>query len=711
MGKREERLDRMAMPADRPGDAMVCRGRWDKACRAAAVAAAVAAGAMCLSLSVRPLVNADLGFHLAFGDRFWDRGEIVTDDYLIYPPSTAAAAVPGDLPPGCYYDNQGRFRFVRCNWLFQVLLAGVHRAGGWNALNALRIAVIAVILALQAGILRRLGVSLGWLGLAWAGTAVCSYERFMMRPELLGYACVMAHLWLLCGPITWRRVAAAAIVQVLAANLHGYWLLDAGIVGALASEASLRAAWAKWRTGQPVPPDLRKRWTRLAACLGLVLAAPLVSPGGWRTWVFPFQVVAMLRKYHIAGASAAPLHDPLAFQSLHPWAFIEELYGPFTLMNTWATYAFIVLLAAGAIAVALLLWRRRWALAAVACGFLGAALSMRRNIAPAAMVVWPLIVTAAGLALARSRPPATGASAKPAGGPGLARLAALVLLAAACLAGVFYVATNRFYVDERREWRFGWGASALFMPLGPCRWIDTNVARPQPAFADFNSSSNTIYLARKITALPCLTNTWSMPYSRMSEVLALEAGREDPRLLDRWGLDLVVLKAWPQTAALARELAESPQWALVYFETWYMVFLRRTAENAPVIAANEITRAQFDVERYIASSAKADPVPAMALKAAGNALQLLGWYEHAEKVWRACIAQRDDLQEAWLNLGVCLARRAEGLRASGSGGWGPLLIEARDCFRRALAIKKDYSEARQNLQLVEQSLQAAGLGR
>ena len=383
---------------------------------------------------------------------------------------------------------------------------------------------------------------MGFPALVWLGTALGAYERYTLRPELYGYVCLLAHVWLLCGRITLARIVAALVVQVLAANVHSYWLLDLAIAAAFTGEAAVRAIWQKWVLVQHrLEPELRRRLARLAVCTALMVVVPAISPGTWRTVVFPFQTLSALRKYHITGGSPPELQTRWQAENLHPWALIGEFYKPFTpnLFYTWTTVGFIALLAMAAPAEGVLLWRRRWALATIIPGFILVGLTMRRNIAPAAIVVWPVIALAghdlAGWLARRSRGPRTvdrrsAAAGLPRSIPmyiGSLRFTPLALLALACLlslTGIVAVASNLFYYSERREWRFGAGTSWLALPLEACRWIDEHRGHDGPAFTDFGISSNIVYFSRSVTAVPVLTNTWATPISRMRDVVQHSGG-------------------------------------------------------------------------------------------------------------------------------------------------------------------------------------------
>ena len=217
-----------------------------RAHKLAVVLACAAGGLFALSLSCRQLDCPDMGYHLAYGEAFWREGRVVDDARFIYPPPTAATAKPDDLPPGAYYDADGQYRFVNANWLAQVVMAGLHNLGGWTALWLLQVGLTGIVLAAQALAVRRMGGSWAWLGPMWLLTGMVSYERLSLRPEMFSFACLAVILWLLCGAVTWPRVAAAIGVQFLAANFHSYWLLGAGLMFAFAGEAALRGGWSRW---------------------------------------------------------------------------------------------------------------------------------------------------------------------------------------------------------------------------------------------------------------------------------------------------------------------------------------------------------------------------------------------------------------------------------------------------------------------------------
>jgi hypothetical protein len=328
---------------------------------------------------------------------------------------------------------------------------------------------------------------------------------------------------------------------------------------------------------------------------------------------------------------------------------------------------------------------------------------MRRNIAPAGMLLWPIIAFAAATVLDAVRRRRRGEDGRPLW-PGTA-LAAQSLIAVVAAGLVVSVVTNHFYTSERREWRFAGGLSRLSLPVEPAEWLDAHVARPQAVFADYNISSGVLYFTRMAESVPLVTNTWAYPPGRMERVLMLSAGKlpPDPTLRD-WGMDLVVTQFYPQQEPFIRGMMDSPDWALVHVQTWYLVFARRTPDNAALIAGNEVRESTLDLDRYVAACRQADPVPAFGLKIGAGTLQSLGWYYKAEQVWRQCLAEWPSLHEGWLNLGVCLAEQGRQRLQQGNGQALEQFRQARQCFQRALELDGGYEPARRNLQEAEETI-------
>ena len=648
-------------------------------CAAAAVAAAVA---LAVCLAVRPLTSPDLGYHLAYGEQFLDHGRIVDhNDYLYTLPGPGEPrSAPG---PGCWYDEQGRYRFANANWLTQVIMAGVHRLAGPDGLCVLQIALVAGIFLLTLATSRRLGTPGPLVAGGLLLAALTAYGRFNLRPEVFGYLMLAAQLWLLTRPrLGWGSVAGVTALQVLFVNLHSYFLLALAMTGAMLVEAVLHWCWPPRDVKRPAA---RRRAMRVGIVLGGQLLACLVNPWTWRLAVLPVQTLVFLRANKITAGPGQP--------HAHPWTAIGEFFPPFS-EGFWqtgntATYAFCVLLAVAAIGVFCCLWRRRWAWALIVAAMTATSLSMRRNIAPAAVVILPLALPVCWAVLGRLRH-RLAARERRVVSVGFA--AGVIILAAAI---AIRVVTQGFYYREKSPIRFGWGLSPMHLPLAAARQLSD--VPPGRVWTDYNTSSNIHYFVSPHPPVPILTNTWAYPPAVMQDVLDCSQGLlHFAEVERRYAPDAVALQNGYTSGPLIGQLSADPAWSVTLIGARHVLFRK----NAP--ADLMITVERFDTDEFIARLTGQDPLPAAALYAGGMTLYQLGWDWHAAGVFAATVEHDPQHYEAWNMRGICLATAGEMLlRQTGNP---TLLRDAITCFRRALQIEPDYQPARENLYAAEARL-------
>jgi hypothetical protein len=666
-------------PAKNPRQSIEAKGR--KLLAALAVAGAMAFVAV---LAVRPLDSPDLGYHLAYGQAFLDTGRIVDHNSFIYTLPADASMPPG---PGCWYDADGHYRFPNANWGSQVFMALAWRAGGPNGLCMLAAALVVGIFAVTLVTMRRLGVP--W-PLAAAGimlAAVAANTRFTMRPEVLGYLLLAIQLAILSARrITWPAVAGLVAVQAVFVNCHSYFMLGLGLTTAVLAACLVAMRWEPLR-----PAHYRLSEGRLAGDsrrLGVALAgqaaACFANPWTWRLAALPVETLLFMRRNGIAGAG-------FGGPGRHPWSYIGEFFTPFegAFAHTKTTYAFYAILAIAAVAVVLSVGWKRWGWVLIIAGAGAVSLTMRRNIAPAAVVIMPVALAAWCLAfrgmwrrrsaLLRSRVAREGA--------GL-----LVVAAAFLCAGVV---TQRFYFSGRGTARFGAGVSRLHLPLAAGEWVKDNAGGAR-IWTDYSSSSNVYYFGGQ-PDVDILTNTWAYPPDVMREVI--EACEDWPAFdaaARRFAFDLAVFRADRTTTLLIGALAAGREWKPVNLSAKYVVFARASSP------AEAITPETLDVSAFLARAAASDPVPASALHTAGLTLYHLGWLAQAERAFDAAVADDPSYHEAWNMKGYCLATLgSEEFALTGSR---TKLLEARDCFGRALEISPGYKTARGNLSLVNKRL-------
>ena len=692
--------------------------------RALTAAAVACVCAFAVLLGVRTITTPDLGYHLAYGEHFLDTGRIVDDGRGLYP-TVPVDKASYELPPGAWVDGGGTYRFPNANWLSQVVLAFVHRHAGPRGLSVLLAALVAGLVALSVAAMRRLGT--GWLALA-AGlvlTAMVAYERFLLRPELFGYVVLAGQLCLLnvrsrraeespdarpgrprdtragrpCHQrpvLGWGAAAGLVALQWLLVNLHSYFLLGIGLTGAVFAEELLRGLW-RLRGGRREagePPD-RRRLVRLAVVLAGQAAVCFLNPWTWRLAAMPIQTLLFMSRNRIAGADLA--------DTGHPWSVIGEFFRPFAagvFEQSKASYAYCMLLVVAGVGAAAAGVRRRWAHLLTIAAMAGASLTMRRNIAPAAVIVVPLALSACGALLA-----AVVGRAGRAGG--VCRMAAAGLLTIAGAWGIFSVVTHRFYRNERRAIRFGLGVAPTVVPVGAARWLAGNKPTGR-VWTDYNSSSNVHYFAGR--DVPVLTNTWAYPPDVMRLVLDCSLGRRpfEP-VAKALGCEAVVLRMDRTSIPLGRSLVADANWVPVHLGALHVVFLRADGPNAELARRFAIAPRTLDVGGYVRRLEGLDPVSSYSAYLGGFTLAHLGWDTQAVEVIDHVLGAypADPYRHRLWNMkGTCLARRGT-LRMlgrppdfRGKQDWH----EARNCFLKALRLAGDYAPARANLREVQRQI-------
>jgi hypothetical protein len=230
---------------------------------ALAHAALIAMAALSIFAIGRPVFTDDAWWHLAFGRAYAIAGPWLPADPILH---TATG------PP------------EPASWLFDLGMFAISRAFGFTGLRVFHVASALAILALAWDALRRatrspITASLG----TSAFLALASYRLFQLRPELASLLATLVLYRVLLAdaalPSPSRtRVAAAAVLCGVWANLHAGFLLGPILIAAAAAGVALCLPL------QPNPQRaaLRARAFRLATASGLALLATFVNPSGGR---------------------------------------------------------------------------------------------------------------------------------------------------------------------------------------------------------------------------------------------------------------------------------------------------------------------------------------------------------------------------------------------------------------------------------------------
>jgi len=175
------------------------------------IAAIAAAAAAALAGGLTPIWNADIHWHLAGGQWMLRNFRILDHDIFTIDPES---------------------QWVNVHWLFQVIVAILHSAGGFVMLSfAKAVLAGALVLTLVLGMRRR--VPMPWLIVCAMGMLIVSAGRIRARPESFTLVFLMLTIVLLEGvrqgsPA--RRLWWLAPVMLVWVNMHGLFILGLGVI-------------------------------------------------------------------------------------------------------------------------------------------------------------------------------------------------------------------------------------------------------------------------------------------------------------------------------------------------------------------------------------------------------------------------------------------------------------------------------------------------
>ena len=416
-------------------------------------------------LAWRPIGGSDLGYHLAYGDTYLETGKIVDSDDFLYVRADPAKldVVQGNRPPGAWIDSTGRYRFPNANYGSQIVMSLAFRAGGFTGLCLLQAALVALLMAICTLTMRRLGVGKAWIALGIVLISMVGYVRFDLRPEVFGYVFLAVIALLVSSPALTRRGVIALIVAHWAAmQFHSYWILGLFLVAASWIEEVI--TWFRGHRKHAVPlPAGRERLQRLTIALGGMVVVSFLNPWTWRLAVLPIQTILFLSANEIPA-------DPAALVR-HPWATISEFLPPFGgrthLTQPIAAYLGVLSLTGLGAAAAVL--NGRWARLAVMAFMVAISLKMRRNLAPAAVILVPLALASIAEALRTANP--KGILIRGARWARAIRTPVSVAVIALASYWTISVVTDRFYYVQRSPTRFGAGHSSWQLPIDASRLL------------------------------------------------------------------------------------------------------------------------------------------------------------------------------------------------------------------------------------------------
>jgi hypothetical protein len=226
-------------------------------------------GTLVVGMSLRPTVDPDLWWHLPTGELILSGGWPDSDVF--------SHSVPGR-------------EWVTHEWLSQVVMELVHRAGGFVGLMVF----FGIIGLATCGIVYRTSRMVGAGPLMAAAftylVARTSLVAWGARPQLFNVLLAATTVWLIesvrRGRLPASRLTLLVPLAVVWANLHSGFYAGVAIVGTYAIGDLIDARFAS--TGSRFDVATAKRLLGIA---GTMLVVAVINPSGPRLWLYPFETL------------------------------------------------------------------------------------------------------------------------------------------------------------------------------------------------------------------------------------------------------------------------------------------------------------------------------------------------------------------------------------------------------------------------------------
>jgi hypothetical protein len=480
--------------------------------------------------------NLDIHLHATMGEWIVDQGTV--------PSTNVLSELHTDHPT------------VQDKWGFALLAHGLlDGLGPWAVILA-RLAVLIALFGVMASTARRLGAG-PWAMLLFLLLAlVAARSRYTFRPDLLS---------LLLTALVARAVVAErpdgrgllwlVPLQIVWVNMHGYFITGPLVVLAVAVGRALSGA------------EGRAAARRLAGLALAMLLACLINPAGLDGLMHPVAILTDLRE-HIDFYRDAIVEFTPTFAD-DPRASWDRL--AFMLLGAGAAVLLVVDALAGA-------GRRdqqerstAFACLALLALFGLMSLSLRRNMAPFAIVIAPL---AAAIATRRLGARIPGA------------LAALPAAALTLLVVVGEVG-DRTSIHDGLDRRFGFGLSEIAYPHTGIGFIAEQLPEER-VFTAFSYGSTFTGWRHPQQTASIDGNTHGYPTAFLIEAMSALSGEDSlafDRMVARDGQTVALL---PMAGPLSMRLLAHPGWALVSVGRRESVFVRRDAMDPAWLAGHDL---------------------------------------------------------------------------------------------------------------------------
>lgn len=566
------------------------------------------------SFGFRSIANSEVWMHLASGRVIAQQGLPHQDPFS--------------------YTTDSHRAWINPTWLYDV---GLFKA--WDITGPVGVvfvhAALGLLAFLLAGLAGRTRLTHPAAALALLASGWLIAPLYHVGPALAGLTLAGLTMFILARKGT--HLSAWLILvpsQLIWTNLHGSFLLGPLMAVAYGAQAFMD------RKRQPAgSPPISSPLSYGALALVLLLIT-LINPFG----------LALHRQV------LAALTNPSLGAMIEWISPYQTEFGP-----TWARHAstvVLILVACGFIFV-----RERLPVAITSFAVVGAFLLVisPRFVGVSALLVLPFIaLSAEGLARVLHQ----SANFDGTLAVKLGRFSA-GLLALLCLGTLFYVTSNRYFVQTGSAASFGAGIEDELIPTAACETVIKRADFPKTAI---NLAMDGGYLAWKVPgykvfADPRVAVYGAAYYQGLARALL---GQTDTwnNLVSRWQPGAVILNcSWPGAGAAARRLVDEGRWAMVYFDGISAILVLRTSEHKALISDLEAQVQGLSIieqaRKTQAASRRSFFVPAnpTRLMGAGSVYLALWRFREAEAVYKEITATSPNYVTGWLNFGITSFQR------------------------------------------------------
>jgi len=542
--------------------------------------------------------------------------------------------------------------WINHEWLFQVIVYKIYQMAGPDGLILMQVilsGITGMILFLLGYNRKRQFLCL----MSFLFAALIYQMRFTIRPDLFSLLFFVCYILVLSFFLEkrWSSVVLF-VIQVLWSNMHGFFFLGPLVILlSLAGEFLKRHVPLPWEWNQ-IGRLSDEEYRRLKWLLGFTILACLLNPLTFKGAWYPIGVL-----FQISGDSA------IFFDH------IMELKKPILLSSLWslAQYPYYkVLIIISSVSFLFNRWRIDLTVLLFWIVFLLFSLAAVRNMAYFAFAAYLVFMSNISSIDPRQVIPIRIKDSKFVDTVGLVLK---VMLLVWILQYIISASGHGYFDFDRyeRKSEFG-GISQRNFPQRAVDFLVDNHVRGN-MFNEFNSGAYVVGRCFPDIRVYIDGRTevygpeFFKRYLKIVHGEDLEFLQED---LDRYDISIVLINTVRDEGPekVLKYLYNHEDWALVYLDYDGVIFLKRTAVNAKIIAAHEIDPDDWEVElldEFRLGSRKVVPYyhinraysleslgfPDAALREAGAALYIYPGYPAAFALMGEIYAQRDEISRAF----------------------------------------------------------------